>query len=57
MGYTLLNGNRLLDFSAAFKWDEFLYLAPASGLDPFQPGLWRFNLGVTMHKMAVSPPR
>jgi len=56
LGYTLLNGNRLLDFSMSFKWDELLYLAPAAGVDALQPGIFRFNVGVTMHKMAVAPP-
>jgi hypothetical protein len=57
VGYTLLAGSRLLDISAAFKWDEFLYLAPASGVDAIQPAIYRFNVGITMHKMAVAPPK
>jgi len=57
LGYTLLSGNRLLDFSASFKWDEFIYLAPPSGIDAVQPSIYRFNIGLTLHKMAVSPPR
>ena len=57
VGYTLLSGSKIFDFSMAFKWDEFIYLAPPSGVDAVQPGIYRFNLGVTMHKMAVAPPR
>lgn len=56
LGYTLLSGSRLFDFSLAFRWDEFIYLAPPAGVDAVQPGIYRFNLGVTMHKMAVAPP-
>jgi hypothetical protein len=57
LGYTLLGGDRLFDFSVSFKWDEFILLGPASGVDAVQPAIYRFNIGVTMHKMAVSAPK
>lgn len=57
LGYTLLNGNRLLDLSMSFRWDELFYLAPAAGVDAAQPGTYRFNIGITMHKMAVAAPK
>lgn len=57
LGYTLLSGKRLFDFSVAFRWDELFYLAPPTGTSAIEPTLYRLNVGLTMHQMAVAPPR
>jgi hypothetical protein len=56
-GYTILAGNRLFDVSAGIKWDELVYLAPADGVDAAQFGSYRIDVGVTLHRMAVPPPK
>jgi len=57
LGYTILSGKRLIDFSASVKWDEFLYFSPASGINAVQSDNYRVDIGVTLHQMVVPPKR
>lgn len=53
LGYTILLGKRVVDVSSSMTWDNFLVPGAASDSGSFQPDIYRFQIGLSMHQLVM----
>lgn len=52
-GTTFVWGPRVVDLTASFVWDNFLFVDPAAGADAIEPGFFRANIGLNLQNRAL----
>jgi hypothetical protein len=53
LGYSLLLGKRLIDFTGTFDWEGLVRLSTPVDQDTMAPGNYRISLGATLHAQAL----
>jgi hypothetical protein len=53
LGYTVLAGSRLVEFTGSFSWDHFLVPGRPSGASALQPAVFRAAFGASMYFQAL----
>jgi hypothetical protein len=53
LGYSLLLGKRLIDFTGTFDWEGLVRFSTPSDQDTMNPGSYRVSFGATMHAQAL----